>query len=353
MENRSLKILEIIVDEYIRTGDAVGSKLIAQRLGNTVSSATIRNEMAALEQQGYLEHTHTSSGRQPTCQGLRLYIEKIMSPAELTDTEKQEIDDIFSEIDADSDDELIESAGRALAEVTKCAIVSTNHTSKFSVITKVDVIPTGKRMYVLLLITSEGNIKNKICRLSFDLTNEQMEFFTRFVNRHLQGINLEELSDEYISRISEAMGNYMLTLSPLLKAVADISAEMLEQHVEFNGEKNLLTCPDFSNRQIAQIMEQKEEISRLLDDSFSGIQIKFGRDGDTFAVTNSSLISSAFSKDGRHAGSFGVIGPVRLDYKKIIPYIEYFSSKVTNALSGGEEENEELEQLEKEAENLE
>ncbi len=352
MENRTLKILETIVDEYIRTGEAVGSKLIAERLGNTVSSATIRNEMAALEQQGYLEHTHTSSGRLPTYQGLRLYIEKIMSPEELSDEDRDEIDRIFENINADTDDELIENASRALADVTKCAIVSTNTVSKFSVITKVDVIPTGKRMYVLLMITSEGNIKNKICRLSFDLTNEQMEFFTRFVNRHLQGLNLSELSDEYIQHISEAMGNYMLTLSPLLKAVADISAEMLEQQVELNGEKNLLTCPDFSNAQIAEIFERKNELSRLLDDSFSGIQIKFGKDSDTFAVTNSSLIASSFSKDGKKAGSFGVIGPVRVDYKKIIPYIEYFSSKVTSALSG-EDENKQLETLEKEAEGIE
>ncbi len=337
MENRSLKILEAIVDEYIRTGEAVGSKLIAAKLDNAVSSATIRNEMAALEQQGYLEHTHTSSGRLPTYLGLRLYIEQIMSPDDLTDSQKEEIDRIFDEISADTDDDLIENAGRALAEVTKCAIVSTNTINKFSVITKVDVIPTGKRMYVLLLITSEGNIKNRICRLSFDLTNEQMEFFTRFVKENLQGVNLQELSDDYIEKLSEALGNYMLTLSPLLKAVADLSAELSGQQVDMTGEKNLLTCSDFSNAQIVEIIEHKDELSGLLDDTFSGIQVKFGKDSETFAVTNSTVITSGFSKDGRKAGGFGVIGPMRLDYKKIIPYIEYFSSKVTNALSGGEE----------------
>ena len=158
MENRTLRILEAIVDEYIRTGEAVGSKLIAEKLDNAVSSATIRNEMAALEQQGYLEHTHTSSGRLPTYQGLRLYIEKVMSPAQLPDEEKEEIDRIFDNIGGATDDEIIDNASRALADITKCAIVSTNTVNKFSVITKVDVIPTGKRMYVLLLITSEGNI---------------------------------------------------------------------------------------------------------------------------------------------------------------------------------------------------
>ena len=333
MENRTLRILEAIVDEYIRTGEAVGSKLIAEKLDNAVSSATIRNEMAALEQQGYLEHTHTSSGRLPTYQGLRLYIEKVMSPAQLPDEEKEEIDRI------------IDNASRALADITKCAIVSTNTVNKFSVITKVDVIPTGKRMYVLLLITSEGNIRNRVCRLSFDLTNEQMDFFTQFVNENLKGVNLDELSDEYIDKLTQAMGGYMMTLSPLLKAVVDISAEM-QQQVEFSGEKNLLTCSDFSNTQIATILDGKNELCSWLDDTFSGIQIKFGAESDTFAVTNSSLIAASFNKDGRKAGSFGVIGPVRLDYKKLIPYIEYFSSKVTDALSAGNDEEEKNEEKE-------
>lgn len=350
MENRSLRILEAIVDEYIRTGEAVGSKLIAEKLENAVSSATIRNEMAALEQQGYLEHTHTSSGRLPTYKGLRLYIEKIMSPAPLAEEDKEEIDRIFCNIEGATDDELIDNASRALADITKCAIVSTNTVNKFSVITKVDVIPTGRRMYVLLLITSEGNIKNRVCRLSFDLTNEQMDFFTQFVNDNLKGVNIDDLSDEYIDKLAQAMGGYMVTLSPLLKAVVDLSAEM-QQQIEFSGEKNLLACPDFSNTQIATILDGKNELCRLLDDTFSGIQIKFGAESDTFAVTNSSLIATSFSKDGRKAGSFGVIGPVRLDYKKIIPYIEYFSSKVTDALSANRDDEQENE--EKEADSIE
>ena len=247
-----------------------------------------------------------------------------------------------------SNEELIENAGRALADITKCAIVSTNAVNKFSVITKVDVIPTGKRMYVLLLITSEGNIKNRVCRLSFDLTNEQMQFFTQFVNEHLQGLNLNELSDEFIERISESLGTYMLSLSPLLKAVADLSAELAGERVDMTGEKNLLTCSEFSNAQIVEIIERKDELSRLLDDTLSGIQIKFGKDSDTFAVTNSSIIGSSFSKDGKKAGSFGVIGPMRIDYKKIIPYIEYFSSKVTKALSE-EEKIKQIKQNEEEA----
>ena len=115
----------------------------------------------------------------------------------------------------------------------------------------------------------------------------------------------------------------------------------MQQQVEFSGEKNLLTCSDFSNTQIATILDGKNELCSWLDDTFSGIQIKFGAESDTFAVTNSSLIAASFNKVGVKAGSFGVICPVRLDYKKLIPYIEYFSSKVTDALSAGNDEEEE------------
>ena len=162
MEKRALKILETVVDEYIRTGEPVGSKTVQEKLSMKISSATIRNEMAMLEQMGYLEHPHTSAGRVPTFGGYRFYIENFMPEHRLSDEEKLRIDEIFEDIDADTNDRLIEEAGRALSEITKCAIVTANETGKFSVITKVEVIPTGRRMYVLLLVTSGGSIKNRV-----------------------------------------------------------------------------------------------------------------------------------------------------------------------------------------------
>lgn len=348
MEGRTLKILETIVDEYIRTGEPVGSKTVQEKLDISVSSATIRNEMASLEQQGYLEHPHTSAGRVPTFNGYRLYIERFTPENSLSEEQKEQIDQMFAEIGGASDEEIIEEASRALAELTKCAIVTTNETSKFSVITKVEVIPTGKRMYVLLLITSSGNIKNRVCRLSFDLTHEQVAFFQRFAAENLQGLNLENISDEYIEKITTALGGYMMMLSPLMKGVADLSAELLQEQVNMEGEANLITCNQFEGHEIATLLQNKNQFTEIMNNAFSGINIMFGKESDSFVVSNSSIITSSFEKDGKKAGSFGVIGPMRLDYKKIIPYIEYFSNKVTRLLSETEEDDE-LRNIEKEA----
>ncbi len=337
MEKRTLKILETVVDEYIRTGEPVGSKTVQEILEPKVSSATIRGEMAMLEQMGYLEHPHTSAGRIPTFSGYRFYIETFMPENKLSEEQKEQIDKIFEGIDYDSTDELIANAGKALAQVTKCAIVTANETGKFSVITKVEVIPTGRRLYVLLLITSGGSIKNRVCRLQFDLTQEQMDFFAKFAEENLTGINLESISPEFMDNLSAALGSYMMTLSPLMQGIAEMTQEITKE-VDVKGEGNLLACSQFQGREIAAMLENKDKFAEILNGAFSGINIMFGQEKDTFIVSNSSIISTSFEKDGKKAGSFGVIGPVRIDYKTVIPYLEYFSSKITDILNSEEEE---------------
>ena len=333
LDPRAARILAAIIDDYIRTGEPVGSKSLADKPEIGVSSATIRNTMAALEQEGYLDHPHTSAGRVPTYKGFRYYIENLMSPEPINSEQISVIDSLLDGKDAFTDDAIIQNASTALAEITKCATIATNHSSKFSVITKVDVIPTGKRMYVLLMITSNGTIKNKVCRMEFDLTDEQMAGFTGFLNEHLSGVNLENVSKEYLDNISAALSGYMLSMSPLLQAVFELSEEMMRDSVEVKGEANLLACSDFPMEDVMKFIEHKAELSGLLDGAFSGINILFGEEG-TFAISNGAMVSASYYKDGKPAGTLGVVGPMRLDYRKVIPYIEYLSRKVTRLLSG-------------------
>lgn len=351
MSERSFRVLEAIIDEYIKRGEPIGSKLLAEKLDFSVSPATIRNVMASLEQQGYLDHPHTSAGRIPTVKGYRLYIERLIpeSRRQLSEEDKLIIDSAVRGVCEESlegglsDEVIIESASRTLAELTKCAVVSTSKISRMSVITKVEVIPAGKRVYVLLLVTSDGGVKNKACRLSFDLDETQLEFFTKFAKENLYGINLEKVSREYIENIAVALGSYMVSLSPLLKAVADISGEVNTVKVKFEGETNLIAFEDLQKQEIVSILENRNAFTELLDNAFSEINVIFGEEKkgeSTFTVSNSGLITGSFRKRGQTAGSFGVIGPMRLDYKKLIPYIEYFAVEVTRILSEAEAENE-------------
>lgn len=335
LDERKLKILAAIIDEYILTGIPVGSKAIASLPGINVSAATIRNDMAMLEQLGYIEQPHTSAGRIPTYSGYRLYIDKLMPSYSLSEEEKRILDD-YLEADIPTADALIENASKALAELTQCATVVKNVSPQFSVITKVEVIPTGKRMYVLLMITSSGNIQNKVCRLEFDLTTEQLDFFSKYMAENLQGVSIENMSEEMVDKLVAAMGAYMVTLTPLLKGVCELAKGFRENNVKVTNEKNLLTRQDFDKNQLVRFLENKNEAVKMLDDSFSDLQVIFG-EGNDFIIKNSSMIMSKFKKDGKTAGTLGVIGPMRLDYAKIIPYIEYLTERITDIISEDDE----------------
>ena len=336
MEERKQKILAAIVDEYIRTGEPVGSKSIASMLDVSVSSATIRNDMAALEQLGFLEQPHTSAGRVPTFKGYRLYIDELMHPQPLSANERGIIDEQLGAAEP-TEQVLLQSASKALAELTRCASVAASASPQFSVITKVEVIPTGRRMYMLLLITSSGSIKNRVCRLSLDLSDEQMKFFTDFVSHNLQGVRVENLSPAHIQSLATALGSYMLALSPLLYAVYELCAELMTSSVELRGETNLLSYREFNPDEIIRFLEHKDSLSQLLNDSFSGLRVLFGQEPGGFVITNSSMIVSPYSTGAEAAGALGIIGPMRIDYARIIPYIEYLTNKISTLLSSEED----------------
>jgi len=337
MDDRKLKILAAVVDEYVQTGEPVGSKTIAALPHINVSAATVRNDMAVLEQLGLLEQPHTSAGRIPTFNGYRLYIDKLMTTEALSEKERQRLDDMLEAQGALTEELLIQSAGTALAELTQCAAVVTNAAPKFSIISKVEVIPTGKRLYVILLITSNGSIKNKACRLEFDLSNEQLEFFTHYMEENLEGVSVEDLSEQRLQDLIAALGAYMTTLSPLVQGLYELSRDLKQKEVTVSGARNLLTCSELEKMDIVQFMEHTDTVIPLLDDAFSGVQVLFSQESNNFVIGNSSMIVSKYQKGNQPAGALGIIGPMRINYAKIIPYIEYFTQKLTDLISDEDE----------------
>ena len=338
MDARKKNVLLAVVETYIRTGEPVGSKIISQLPQIHVSAATVRNDMAVLEELGYLEQPHTSAGRVPTYSGYRFYIDQVVQEETLPESERERLDAMLGDESQMTEELLIQSATTALAEVTKCATVVSDFAPKYSVISKVEVIPTGKRLYVVLLITSNGTIKNKACRLEFDLTEEHMQFFRNFMQENLQGVSISDLSEERMDQMITAMGAYMMGLSPLVQGVCEMSRDLQKHKVYVSGEQNLLSCQDLNQAEVVQFISHKNEFRGLLDDSFNGIKVVFGEEGDRFVIGNSSMIVSKYQKGKQAVGSLGIIGPMRLDYAKIIPYIEYFTEKLSHLISEEDDE---------------
>ena len=343
VDARKRRILSAVVDLYIRTGEPVGSKTISQLPDIHVSAATVRNDMAVLEELGYLEQPHTSAGRVPTFNGYRMYIEEISAEGTLPQEERDRLDEMLGDESQLTEDLILQSATTALSQITKCATVVSNFAPKYSVISKVDVSPTGKRMYVVLLITSDGKIKNRACRLQFDLTHEHMDFFKHFMEENLEGVSVSDLSEEKLEQMITAMGTYMMTLSPLVQGICEMSKDLQQNELYMTGEQNLFSCDDLDKAEVAKFMMHKQELSGLLDDSFQGIKVMFGEEGNDFVIGNSSMIVSKYQKGDHTAGSLGVIGPMRLNYAKVIPYIEYFTEKISHLISEDDDTPPELE----------
>ncbi len=338
--NRKLKILAKVVEEYIRTGEPIGSKAIAQSFGTPISSATIRNDMAALEKMGLLEQPHTSAGRVPSYLGYRLYIEQLMDREILTQGEMDEIDQMI-ENSGHTPDEVIDNCAKLLALKTGCTIVSTNNLPQYTVISKVEVIPTGRRLYALLMVTTGGTVKNKVCRVEFDITHEQLEFFAQVMNENLSGLKIDSLTDEMLDKLAVAMGSYIMALSPLLNGVRELSYQLNRSSVNIEQESKLLSSGDFDTKEIANFLASKNELGQIMSQALDGINVVFGQESDSFAITNSSMVLAKYNCGENTAGAFGVIGPLRLNYAKIIPYIEYFSDSVTRLLSQPDEYDDE------------
>lgn len=334
LDRRKRAILGIVVDEYIRIGDPVGSKLVQQKLeskGLSVSSATIRNDMAALEKLGYLEQPHTSAGRVPSYTGYRYYISELMEPQQITDEERDLIDQMIGR-DCCTADAVIENAVSVLSDLTGLTAVNTGTLPQISVITKIEVIPAGHRVYALLMITSLGSVKNRMCRLEFDVSPEQLDYFREFINEHLRGVNPDDLTPAAMQNLGLSLGAYMMALSPLLHAVYEMSEDLSAQYVHLTGEQKLLSNAQIQTDQALRLIAQRNQLMQILENATGNISVLFGKEDGSFAVSNSSMIVSHFSVGGHQAGAFGVIGPLRIDYAKVIPYIGCISDSVTRLL---------------------
>ena len=332
LAGRKQIVLAAVVEHYLRTGEPVGSKAVLEHGSLNVSSATIRNDMAALEREGYLEQPHTSAGRIPTVAGCRYYIEHLMQPYVLSPREREEIDCRLDQGDGANAETVVQNAADALSEITQLAVVNASNLPRFTVISQVEVIPAGKRLYALLMITSSGDIKNRMCRLSVDLTQEQLTFFENFLRENLVGQSPRDLNPAQRQKLAVAMGSYMLSLSPLLHAVYELSEQFYRQNINISGEGKLLLRPGFDSSGLVRFLEEKNQLAQLLGGAFGGVQVIFGKEDSPFAVSNSSLLLAPYQMGSHPGGSLGIIGPVRLDYLKLIPYTEYFSQSLSRQL---------------------
>lgn len=330
---RKKKILSIVIEKYIDNGIPVGSKLVCNELDITVSSATVRNEMAELSELGYLNQPYTSAGRIPSYSGYRIYVDKLMKTSYLSQEEKSVIDGALCSA-ADDPENLLMAAADILSNLTDLTAILTTPPSDKAEIRDIQFIKTGRRNAMLILMTTTGVVKNKLFRCNYDITDDLLCVFREIMNDKFRGKLLKGLNLTAMSILPSSDNDMPMLMFPVVNAFMDAVHDALEIQIKTAGETNLLTVSELKPTDVLNILKflrDKNSIIKVLMSRERGINVMIGDEEVYNGLGMASIITSRYSVGGR-SGAIAVIGPTRMDYRNLISKIRYIASSVGNWL---------------------
>ena len=345
LDERKKQVLQAIVDDYVTTYEPVGSKTLIERHDFTVSSATLRNEMAELERLGFLEKPHTSAGRIPSDKGYREYVDSLLKVDNLTEDEKREIEGKISD-SVDEVTDLLKNAADTLSETTGFVSIAMSprlHGSYLMQL-KILMIEPGKALVVVVL--SAGVVKDKVVRIPNFLTSEQLMKISNAVERHVTGKSLDEIT--YITLATSAKEDAKVPDALLNQVIYEAytaikQAERLDVYLQ--GEHRMLSLPDFSELSRARdllgtlsrdgmVAGYVSEIERTARDEGreDTYMIRIGQEIALDGLDDCSFITTTYKLGDTISGNIGIIGPKRMDYSKVISQINFVRKKLNDGI---------------------
>ncbi len=332
--SRKQQIVSAAVDAYIRTGEPVGSKLLAELLGNAVSSATIRNDMADLAAAGYLMQPHTSAGRIPTALAFRLYLDQLLSHCSLAEESKRAIDEAL--ISASGDPErLLGRASDLLADATGVAAAVATPDGKGTAVRRVEILLTGTQSAAVLLMTDSGALRSRVCRLEFGCEADVLAELSVTLNEVFSGKALSEIGVASVQALSAKLCGNGLLYMPILTAFLDLVQEASASEIRLSGQLNLLQHPDYPidrARSLLSFLSHRESLAGMLTANPGGLRVVLGSESPRRELDGSSIIVTRYGHGGS-GGSLCLIGPVRMDYAQAIPRLQYVAQTVSRLLA--------------------
>lgn len=347
LTKRQQLILAAIVEEYIHSGQPVGSKYLSETLNLGVSPATIRNDMAVLYDLGYLEQPHTSAGRIPSHLGFRVYIDGLMKTEPLSAEEKNYIDSLFNVRSSDPD-RLLEDAAEALSDYTGYASVTSALIGHKVRIRRLEFVSAGENTIVIILMASNGVVRSKVVRVDFLVTEKTIDFLEIFANSRFAGRSIASITRSYITAVSLALGPETGSLAGVIVAIYELCQEITEGRYYVSGSTKLLSYSDQLG-QLAQdlllMIDDKEALQKLFGPNILDFRILIGKENSAVELTDSSIVVTRYYVSGQPAGTVGLIGPMRLDYSRVIPHLEYFAATLGHLMDDTLEADEEQKQF--------
>ena len=337
---RARRILYALVSEYIATGEPIGSRTISKRHGLNLSPATIRNELADLEESGCLAQPHHSAGRIPTELGFRVFIDALVQMREVPAEDRAAILARMRQLRPGVDDVLRE-AGRLLASLTGAAALVTRPKTEMEKLSQIRFIPLQEGSMLAVIVTRSGAIQNRILKVAGAVDATELERIHNLLGPLAVDRTLDEAREALASAMAHERGDYDL-MSRRARQMLDAAAasQGRDGDVIIEGQVALFDRPEFVDaekiRGFVRAFEEKEKLLDLLDHAIAagGVQVLLGSEANIVEVPDVGLISANYRANGIRAGSLGIIGPTRMDYAKLMPLVSFAAQVTTDLLAG-------------------
>ena len=336
MSVRRLEILRAIVDEYVSTQEPVGSKSIAARSGLGISPATIRNEMAVLEDEGLITHPHTSAGRIPTDLGYRVFVDKLATVKPLSSAERRAIE-TFLEGALDLDDVVLRTV-RLLADVTKQVAVVQYPSMVKSRVRHVELVALTPSRLMMILITDSGRVEQRVLELTTDVTDLFLSTLRNQLNNAVMGQRLPDVADRISGILESYSASDRKNVAIVISALIEMAMERPEEKVVLAGTANLARFSEDFSTSIHPVLEALEEqvvLLRLLGDAGENVQVRIGTEQSEQNLRTTSLVTVGYGATDSPLGALGVLGPTRMDYAGSIAAVSAVARYVGRYLNEG------------------
>ena len=336
LSERKKLILKAIVEAHIEGGEPVGSKYIMQNNLLTCSSATIRNEMAELEQLGYLIQPHTSAGRVPSEAGYRFYVDALVEQYARTTHEVVQINQLLR-AKMDELDQLLDTASRLASTMTNYTGIAIKPKSNSVTMSQFEIIPMDDNNFAMVMITSGGAVKTKKVKTAEKIPQRALKQLAELFNEELCGLGADMITLPIIMRLESEMQEGAFLVNPAVKCVYEVMNEIDGGEMRLSGLNQLLKYPEYADAsqfgELLGTLESQEEILDLVSNAENDdINVLIGSESSVKVMNNSSLVFKPIKKNGRTVGVIGVLGPRRMNYKQVLKTLDQIGGNISSMI---------------------
>ena len=330
LTDRKKHILKVVIEDYIRTAEPVGSKAIAAEMGGKVSSATIRNELSDLTELGYLEQPHTSAGRVPSPKGYRLYVNELMERQRLSLDEMEKINAAL-QVKMEELDRVISQAGRAVSSFVNYPAYVTAAGRKKLTARRFELLPVDEHKCIVVMMMSDSRVKSQLLRLQLKVDLDQLPTMVNLLNTHFVNISPVEMNQRLMSVAEQVMPQLFLLLSQVIAYAADALEEAGQREIVTAGARELLKLPEFRDadkaHQLMSFLADSKESLPMPDDG--PMKILIGPENVNEALKDTSVVVASYDIGDDMRGLIGVVGPTRMDYAAVAARLTGFAEGLT------------------------